>query len=243
MITNARSGGKDESRTHRDLCDLAVRWLKRPNSAGGHGCLFAVSEARPEGLGECPDAIGFRAGWADGSVLVECKVSRSDFLADKAKPHRQAGGMGTWRYYMAPEGIIAKDDLPPQWGLLLVNGRGHIKPVAGPAAFAKGHYVHFVEALEVYRHKKTDVQRERALLVRLLARLGDVEAMNVRIRDAEGARQRLANGLMKEREKSRELSHKLWLLRLQLESSKGAGGDGGSISGQWAPTAQENDKP
>lgn len=42
----------------------------------------------------------------DGTVLVECKVFHADFLADRAKPHRQEGGVSNWRYFMAPEGLI-----------------------------------------------------------------------------------------------------------------------------------------
>lgn len=29
---------------HRNLCDIAVKWLKRPNSSAGHACHVAVSE-------------------------------------------------------------------------------------------------------------------------------------------------------------------------------------------------------
>ena len=197
--------------THDELCDLAVRWLKRPNSAGGHGCTIAVSECRAETSGEVPDAIGFRAGWADGSVLVECKVSRADFLADKNKLSRTKGGMGTWRYYMAPEGIIAPQDLPERWGLLLVNGRGHVKPVVGPAAVAlKRNHESFTDALFEFRHHDTAIGRERALLVRLLGRVGDVEQLNRRVRDALGAQQRLSETVMRQRDELRDLRMKLW---------------------------------
>ncbi len=54
----------------------------------------------------------------DGTVLVECKVSRADFLADMAKPHRYSGGVGNWRYYVAPEGVISPDELLAKWGLV-----------------------------------------------------------------------------------------------------------------------------
>lgn len=186
--------------THAGLCALAVRWLKRPPSAGGGGCIVAISEPRAEAYGECPDAIGFRAGHLDGSVLVECKVSRADFLADKAKPHRQPGcGMGTWRYYMAPAGMLRPEELPERWGLLEVNSRGHVKPLAGPAV-AAAHWGQYAEALEAYRHQQVDVERERALLVRLLARLGDPEALNLRVREVYAANSRMARTIDKLRE-------------------------------------------
>jgi len=86
--------------------------------------------------GEIPDAIG----WDDGSTttLIECKASRPDFLSDRKKPHRSGIGMGTLRYYLAPEGIAYGFELPPGWGLLeYKNKRCHpkiIKP-AQPQQF------------------------------------------------------------------------------------------------------------
>lgn len=79
---------------------------------------------------EIPDAIG----WAYGgrlSILVECKVSRSDFRADQKKLFRRKThlGMGTHRYYMAPTGIIPLDDVPEMWGLLEYGERGNITVV------------------------------------------------------------------------------------------------------------------
>ena len=64
--------------THKRLCQLAQAWLERPHGKQGPGCQFAFSETAELGAKEIPDAIGFRY---DGSVLVECKVTRSDLLA------------------------------------------------------------------------------------------------------------------------------------------------------------------
>jgi hypothetical protein len=197
--------------THAELCALAVRWLKRPYSASGHGCQVAVSECKSGWTGEIPDAIGFRTGsdTTSGSIVVEVKVSRADFLADKAKPHRAEGlGLGTWRYYMAPEGLLRVEDLPTRWGLLEVNARGHVKPIAGPVVHAK-RWGLFADSLAAYRHA-SDHGRERTLLVMLLARLGDPEAMNLRLREASNANQRLIRELERERERYRKLQDRLW---------------------------------
>ena len=53
-----------------------------------------------------PDAIGWKK--ACHSVLVECKVSRADFLADRGKPFRQnpETGVGCERYYLSPRDLI-----------------------------------------------------------------------------------------------------------------------------------------
>ena len=67
-----------------------------------------------------PDAIGWKK--ACHSVLVECKVSRADFLADRDKPFRQNPqiGVGCERYYLAPKALLKIEDLPAGWGLLEV---------------------------------------------------------------------------------------------------------------------------
>jgi hypothetical protein len=73
--------------------------------------------------GECADALGF--GYKGSSTLVECKASRSDFMADKKKWFRREPerGMGLKRYFLAPAGLLNPDELPAGWGLLEWNGR------------------------------------------------------------------------------------------------------------------------
>lgn len=82
--------------THAELCEVARKWLVRPNSQRGHGCHVGLSECRSGWGGEMPDAIGFRAASrVTDTIVVEVKVSRADFLADAKKPHRADGeGMG-----------------------------------------------------------------------------------------------------------------------------------------------------
>jgi hypothetical protein len=102
--------------THAKLVALAVRWLRR------YRCGVVLSEQALVS-GEMPDAIGWKK--ACHSVLVECKVSRADFLADRDKPFRQQPetGVGSERYYLAPRGLIRAEELPAGWGLLEVRGR------------------------------------------------------------------------------------------------------------------------
>lgn len=184
--------------THADLCALAVKWLKRNNSAGGPGCAVALSECRSGYLGEIPDAIGYRAsGHHDGTYVVEVKVSRSDFLADARKPHRISGGLGKWRHFMAPEGLIRVDELPPGWGLLEVNSRGHVKRRAGVAAHFHLGYDELERAFEQWR-QDADHAREQWLLVRAVANAGDpMEALS-RLREANNRASRLAAELERE---------------------------------------------
>lgn len=111
--------------THGDLVARAERWLKNQ----GCGVVFRDEFKAATGNGELPDAIG----WRDGlSILVECKASRADFLADKGKPFRQAPelGMGDWRFFLCPPEIITVSDLPEGWGLLYAHQK-QIKKVHG----------------------------------------------------------------------------------------------------------------
>jgi hypothetical protein len=97
--------------THAQLVEKAVRWLRF------YRCGVVLSE-QASVSGEMPDAIGWKQ--ASHSVLVECKVSRDDFLADRAKPCRQKPekGMGSERFYFTPPGLIQAGELPCGWGLL-----------------------------------------------------------------------------------------------------------------------------
>ena len=94
---------------------MAVHWLRR------YRCGVVLSEQACVS-GEMPDAIGWKK--ACHSVLVESKVSRADFLADRDKPFRQKPeiGVGCERYYLAPQGLIRAEELPAGWGLLEVCG-------------------------------------------------------------------------------------------------------------------------
>lgn len=106
-----------QSLTHAELVKIAGRWLR--NTAG---CSVVLEElCAATGNGENPDAIGWYTG---RTTLIECKVSRSDFLADRKKPFRAnpERGLGLYRYFMAPKGLIKVDELPARWGLLEVNG-------------------------------------------------------------------------------------------------------------------------
>lgn len=184
---------------HRALSALAVKWLRRANSAGGHGCQIAMSEGWAGWGGEIPDAIGFRAaGHMDGTVVVEAKASRADFLADARKPHRldPRRGVGRWRYYLCPEGMIEASELPERWGLLYATQRGAIRPIAGPAAMLRRtdrmfSHARFVETLESYAFPERDTEREISMLVHMLARVGDAELLNARLREANARASRL----------------------------------------------------
>jgi len=102
--------------THSQLVEKAVEWLR------GYRCGVVLSEQACVS-GEMPDAIGWKR--ASHSVLIECKLSRADFLADRDKPFRQKQelGLGCERFYLTPPGLLQLKELPPGWGLLEIRKR------------------------------------------------------------------------------------------------------------------------
>lgn len=105
--------------THDELCLAAESFLKR----NGFGVVFNDRFRAFTVHGEQPDAIGFRSGV---SCLIECKTSRSDFLADRKKRFRldPTIGIGQWRFMLTPKDLVRPDELPEGWGLLEEsNGR------------------------------------------------------------------------------------------------------------------------
>ena len=79
-------------------------------------------------------AVEFSGGWCKercdallftscSSFLIETKVSRSDFKAGMKKSFRvnPKEGVGKYRYYACPTGLIKPDELPEKWGLIYVD--------------------------------------------------------------------------------------------------------------------------
>ncbi len=110
--------GKVRQISHSKLVAHAVEWLRHH-----YRCGIVLSEQYCA-TGEVPDAIGWKGSCH--SVLVECKVSRADFLADANKSFRLTPkeGLGCERLYLAPAGLIAPRELPPDWGLLEYRSHG-----------------------------------------------------------------------------------------------------------------------
>lgn len=134
------------SYTHEQLVDVAREWLRSKHPV-------VLTELTVTG-GECADAIGFK--FRGQTTLVECKASRSDFLADKKKWFRREPerGMGLHRYFLAPAGLLKADELPAGWGLLEWNG----------------HYVAIRRSSGIFGVRNDNA--ERGVLVSTLRRLG-----------------------------------------------------------------------
>lgn len=159
--------------THYELVQRATRWLHTM------GCPMVFPEMVTY-AGETPDCIGFRDSGAT-SLLVECKASRSDFLADAKKPHRREPerGMGLHRYFMCRPGLIRPDELPARWGLLYCHPT-RVELVVG---YQPKRYV--PEQLQAYsfheRNRNAEVGMLYSALNRLRVDLGDSD-FNSRVR-------------------------------------------------------------
>lgn len=114
------------SEQHDLLVKKAAGWLRRM------GCRVVLTDPFRANVntGEQPDAIG----WRDGlSILIEAKVSLSDFRADARKKFRvdPSIGMGDWRFFIAPAGLLEGQALPVGWGLLTLTTSGRVQLASG----------------------------------------------------------------------------------------------------------------
>lgn len=104
----------DVRETTKFVTDKAIALIKAL-----HNPTIGAKEFSGGGFGERCDAILFNSF---SSFMIETKISRSDFLIDFKKPHRQEGcGVGNYRYYACPNGLIKPEELPPKWGLIYVD--------------------------------------------------------------------------------------------------------------------------
>lgn len=110
---------------HYELCRKCAAFLRnRKNIHSVNGpWLWAAVELVTQAAENCD--IWATNGYE--SLVVEVKVSRTDFLRDRKKVHFRPGMerflTGNFRYYLAPEGIINYEDLPEGYGLLTWDGK------------------------------------------------------------------------------------------------------------------------
>jgi hypothetical protein len=124
--------------THDDLIKVGAKWLKNQHSSGSD--YNSPTHFRHSGCGviltefvsfeqSIPDVIGFNNHC---SIVIECKISHTDYLADLKKPHRfhlNPKQCGNYRYYLTLPQIISPDEVENGWGLLYYDGKIHvIKP-------------------------------------------------------------------------------------------------------------------
>lgn len=144
----------------------AIRWMKK------QGFAVVASNIKIAGSREIIDAIGFRDSC---SIVIESKVSRSDFLADQKKVFRSQGAkaLGTYRFYICPVGMIHPDEvLPLGWGLLYSNGKRVVKEFKPKGNhWPSANYDHHIGADWIPFQHQVDEKAERSMLYSLCRRL------------------------------------------------------------------------
>lgn len=109
--------------THREIIECLGGYADR-----NLGCVTGLLERGGYcGGGESPDYIGFNA--KGESFLIEVKISRADFQADKKKLFRKfpKAGVGKYRYFACPDGLITPEELPEGWGLIYIKDKSTIR--------------------------------------------------------------------------------------------------------------------
>src|SRR5690554_3167455 len=150
--------------THKRLVRRMAQWLK------GTKRMSVVCSELSTRVSETPDVIGWQSGETTApSILIECKVSRADFLADGKKWFRRHAsmGMGDRRYVAAPKGLLSPEEMPDGWGLLEVDRFVRVVKEAEAMSASKG--------------------RECVMLVSALRRLEIATAVYVVHEDTENA--------------------------------------------------------
>lgn len=137
--------------SHDELSAIVAKWLKRhsqniliPNCATVALDMKTLEE-------EKPDVIGWNGSC---SIMIEVKVGRGDFFQDFKKPFRKNGkrGVGQYRYYCCPEGLIKETEVPENWGLLYLKDKNKI------------------EIIKVADIQEANLKAERNILISLLRR-------------------------------------------------------------------------
>lgn len=159
--------------SHDRLVEKAANFLKYQKN-----CRVVLEEftAGTRG-GEIPDVIGWKNRL---SYLVECKTSRSDFFRDKKKNFRKFNpnneywnryGMGIYRYYFVPDGLIEPDEVPDNWGLVYLEGRSYKEIITCDHALRDNpHVINRDNPVRYNEPTEDSLKNEIAMLVSALGR-------------------------------------------------------------------------
>lgn len=169
--------------THDEIADWCAKRIR------SMGYKFSFSNMTSVMHGEQPDVFGLSA--FGESVLVEVKVSRTDFLADQKKPWRRNGfGMGDHRVYLTPKGLLKPEEIPYGWMLWEVHGKtkpilkvikGQVKKRVKDPVWGGMHYKHSFQNCDIkeYNHfiskheANKSFKTELTWLIKILSRAMD----------------------------------------------------------------------
>lgn len=128
--------------THAELVARALKWVRNQ-------CIIAFPELVSMNY-EIPDVWGYGRG---RSILIECKATRADFLADQKKVFRREAdmGMGNYRFFMCPPDLISAEEIPAAWGLLYCREK-------------------IIKKVKMAQHQPANMLAERQLLASVVRR-------------------------------------------------------------------------
>ena len=157
--------------------------------ASSHALLWEVANATGAGVRRHADAVVVGLWPSHGHAIsgFELKMSRSDWLRERAQPQKSAP---VYRYchhwwLLAPKGLVSTDELPPTWGLLEVDERGASRAkVRAPRLEPVPADMGFVAALLRARARPDEKATEKLVADRVEKATSDLEA-RVR-REVEG---------------------------------------------------------
>lgn len=151
--------------SHSELVQIAAKWVK-------NYLKFPIIETELKCIGsrEIPDILAFRS---NTSLIVECKTSLADFRKDFKKPERngQIMGVGNYRIYCAPKGMIDINKVPDSWGLIEVSSKGKVTI----ERFRTGNIYSSNNSQDIYKQSDpffhlSDIEKERSFLYSILIR-------------------------------------------------------------------------
>ena len=149
--------------THDAISLYVAKWLTKT-------CNFKISVAniRCKGFYEQPDVFAINS--YGRSVVIEVKVSRSDFLNDKNKKFRKMDiGMGDYRIYCCMPGVVKDlNEIPEGWGLIEISGKNtpRFKILKGKKPSSSMNY----RPNQRTKYFEKDIELEQRLLVSILNR-------------------------------------------------------------------------
>ena len=115
--------------THAQLVHYAKLYL-----LSAKNCNPVFTERGSANIGYFPDVLGWTA---QNSFQIECKVSKSDLLADKKKLQHNDVGIGSRRYYCVPYELYDKvsDLIPLGYGHLICKWQKGAVPIIEQVRF------------------------------------------------------------------------------------------------------------
>lgn len=146
------------------LIHLSAAWAKK------QGFPIVATNLCAIGSREKVDLVAFRTSC---SLMIEAKASRADFFADRKKPERRTGGVGTYRFYVTPPNLVQPAELPAGWGLLYADGKKAIEIIKPRGNHWPGLNNSFADPeWQCFQHQ-VDNEAERAMLFSIARRLNN----------------------------------------------------------------------